>query len=45
MENTSAKDITDSYPNTSLQIPSFSWTRHGKTKKLGGDVEILEAGT
>jgi hypothetical protein len=46
MENTFAKDGTDSHSTTSLQIPSFWKTRHGKTKKkVEGDVTILKAGT
>jgi hypothetical protein len=46
MENTSAKDGTDSHSTTSLKIPSFCLTRHRTTKKkMGGDVTILEAGT
>jgi hypothetical protein len=46
MENTSSKDRTDSHSTTSLQIPSFWYTSHRKTKKkTEGDVTILEAGT
>jgi hypothetical protein len=46
MENTSAKDGTDSHSTTSKQIPSFWYSRHRKTKKkVEGDATILEAGT